>query len=294
MSSEPNLTVFIIARDKFSTLPGAIGYMLADYSLDHHLDLCILDNGYPKDILDKSFLLCDEKHVSCRTITFDRYANTNAILNTLLQKEAGDGIFLLIENDCLFRSSEIRDLYTAMNVTGHAYCSPCILNCDYSNHFRPVRSTIDYSSNSVRFSLDRGRAVDYFPRPPSGTLTALDIVERHCLLINPTLLRQIGKLDEEMLDRTDIDLSIHLKSCGHTSAVHFGLAAFFMNCPNMKWDREYLSYRWNIDAVAASHRRLLEKWNIHGYKNTITHAYEIRECFLGESQTVLDCFGNSV
>ncbi|MEM7359513.1 MAG: hypothetical protein AAF431_10480 [Pseudomonadota bacterium] len=286
------MKVFVIARDKYSTLPKMVEYLLSDWSPSLEIDLIILDNGYPREILDRAFSICESIGFNrYQTFEFEKYANTNFMLDNIITNAVEHENFLLIENDCLFRSSQVKSLFESIVDTPYTYISPCILNPDNSVHFRPAESSIYYSKEVVRFSLNRGRESEASQESSTRNLEQMDIVERHCLLINPVLFRKIGKLDLMMNDRTDIDLSIQLKSCGGQSGVDYRLSAYFINEPDLTWDQDFLSDRWDIDKVAQAHARLLSKWNIKDYKNTINHAYEIRERFLGESHIKLDCYG---
>jgi hypothetical protein len=266
------LAIAIIARDKFSRVKYSLESVVAQ--LPKNSKLFLFDSGYPSTLIDE--LKAIAGNVRFEVIETEQFANTNLVWNQIVSI-ANAKILARLENDTEMSPGCIAESLNILNEAGRGIAVPVVLeNKDGligGLHFNPRRSEINsLPDGSIESILDRGRLGDE-QMPTPRTIKHL---ERHCFFVTKSAVDMLGTLDERMYCRTDYDISIAAHVAGIPIIIP-NTYVTFTQTPNMDLDRDFFDYRWNLDRVAFANARLIEKWNLKGFKTTITHAYEARK-----------------
>lgn len=270
------LSVAIIARDKFSRVVDSVRSLIGELP---PLSLVYLfDAGYPKAILDEIQILANSHELPLLVVGTEKYANTNLVWNQFVS--ISDSKYLMcLENDVIVNPECIRNTIAALSTGECDVAVPVVFEnkVDMVNipHFNPQSSDIIHLNNGrIQSILDRGRA-DEAPMPVPRTVKHL---ERHCFALTMSAADRLGLLDTQMYCRTDYDMSIQCHVNGLVIRIPSAASVTFTQFPkHIETDREFFDFRWNIDRVAFANARLISKWNLEGFKTTITHAYEARK-----------------
>lgn len=266
------MNVVIVARDKFSPLPATLN-ALKPWLLDGDT-VTVVDSGYPPTLLAE----CGSILPDLEVVNVVRFAGTNLALNEFVRQTTPSAGYVQLENDTIVSQGAVSSCRRAVASNRSEIVTTRVLEIDGNVHFAPTRAELEeLADGTLRVALNRGR---------ENSTEALvvrhpKIFERHIFALSASAVSRLGRYDEEMYCRTDIDLSIAAFRA-NTLVTLADADVTFNNRYDITIDREFADYRWNIERVAAAHRRLIHKWNISSYKNTIDHAYDIRAEVLGD------------
>lgn len=268
------LSIGIIARDKFSLAASAVKSLVGE--LPSNSIIYLFDAGYPKPILDEVADLAASFDLPLIIVKTARFANTNHVWNQFVS--IADSEYLMqLENDVTIGHDCIQNSLACLKDGRCDVAVPIVYENTKTEigipHFNPIKSDIRDLPDGGRVSiLDRGRA----DIPPPAVPRLVKHLERHCFFMTTTSARRLGSLDEQMYCRTDYDMSIQCHAADLILKISNGSVTFFQ-CPDMKFDRDFFGYRWNIERVAFANARLISKWRLQGFKTTITHAFDARK-----------------
>jgi hypothetical protein len=274
-----SVTVAVIPRDKFSVAPACVEALLEQLGDGHRL--VVFDNGYPAAVREHLASLAADRSSSVELVDAAPMATTNELWNAFGAREDAETL-VCVENDVIVGPGCLPAVLAALDSGLGQVVSPVILEGNGRDvHFDPPLSTITPCPGGLRSELVR-RPKDGFPHVQGDRRVAH--LERHLLAMASSTARRIGPLDEAMLCRTDIDLSLQCRAASVTIAVTTAATAMLVRDIDRTVDGELYDFRWRIDRVSAANARLIDKWSLVGYKTTVNHAHRLR-ARLDESAT---------
>lgn len=283
LESQNKLSIALIARDKYSHSIESLTSILN--SVDKSSTIYIFDSGYPKSIKDEILRITYLSENNVVIVPIGIYANTNVVWNLFIESVKETEYVMCVENDVVVGINCISEIIDFLDQKRFDIAVPIVYEDVFSNiHFNPVVSEITRRSDGkIESFLDRGRTID------SNIVGSRRVshLERHCFAMSYDTALRLGKLDEEMWDRTDYDMSI---TC-FVNDISIGIPergyVIFKPDASLNIDHGFMDNRWNIGKVRRANERLIRKWNLHGFKTTIDHAYAIRK-MLDQDMTSLD------
>lgn len=268
-----DLAVAFIARDRFSTAPASLASLFSQ--VGQSATVYIADAGYPTWLREELEQAASVVGLSARFLNVGLHATTNHSWNQVV-RESSASCLLYLENDVLLEAGCIDRLMSALELGHGDIAAASVYEADRRTvHFSPVLTEIrSLPGGGYRVILDRGRSAGHRKRVPQA-VRPISIFERHCFALTRHAAQALGDLDELMFCRTDLDLSLACHQTGLTVAFVPGARSYLD--PNIdEIDSAFYDYRWDLHRVQWANERLVAKWGLVGYKNSIDHAHHAR------------------
>jgi hypothetical protein len=270
--SRPYLSIALIARDKFSGAARSLRSACEDLPPDS--EIVVFDSGYPAVLREELAAIAANSGVPVVWRGTERFANTNLVWNQFVATTTAQHLMCL-ENDVALLPGCSMEL---LGLVASEFCDVAVPVVHEGEvgvpHFDPVSSEfVDLDGDQVRSDLLRRPKGD---QVAPGVRRRVSHLERHCFLMSRSSAERLGRLDEQMYCRTDLDISLSCRQAGLSVGVTPKAGVVFRRAPDLAVDRDFFDYRWNLERVAFANSRLIEKWHLVGYKTTINHAHRIR------------------
>jgi hypothetical protein len=88
---------------------------------------------------------------------------------------------------------------------------------------------------------------------------------------------RLSPLDEAVLTRTDMDLSLTAFDRGLRAGICPDANVAFYGPPVADVDRAFFSYRWDLDRAKAANAHVVRKWKLQTPRDYLHFVYEMRE-----------------
>jgi len=270
MTSNDELSIALLARDKMSPVPSAVEMLLDVYP---GAEVLVVDIGHPESIrsaIDAAVAAADAGE-RVRVIEAARFANTNAAWNAAMTAATGSYL-MTVENDVAVGPGVAEELIGVVS-RGYDVAVPRILEQDGSLHFDPVVSRIDEVEGGVHSKLVR-RPED--GQPPLDGDRRIAHLEKHCFLTSMETARRLAPFDEQMHCRTDIDVSMQCRARDLRIGFTPDAQVSFSRNLDVAVDRDLFAHRWDTQATEFANRRLVEKWHLVDYRSSVAFALKMQ------------------
>lgn len=267
----PKLSVAFIPRDKYSKSPDSLKSLLDELPVPSQV--VIFDTGYPRHVMDQLLITVHKlrsQHI-VEIVDVGKFINTNKLWNMFVEMAKSDRMMCL-ENDVVLISGCIDNILNALDSDMGDIIVPTVYEESFGNpHFNPsVSEIIRIKDGMLRSFLDRGRH-DEVPLSDGRIIKHL---ERHCFFIKRSTAEILGKFDEEMHCRTDIDISLSAFKLDLSIYMPERCYVIFHSKPSATIDSEIFLKRWDAELVRLSQERLIEKHKLYRFKNSIDHVHK--------------------
>jgi hypothetical protein len=218
--------------------------------------------------------------------------------NLILDRVKTDYV-ALVENDVLFTPGWLEGLLAACEQEPADVAAPIIYDGrEKKNHF-------DKHLGEIRLSESEPGKREVIPlkkeRNSAQKRERVHFVEQHCLLFRTKVFECIGRFDEQLNTRDEVDLSVALYDAGCTVVLEPATQIHYVP-PTSRPDPDELPFylkRWDLDRAVLSRERIRERWNLVDtpgdlgfvqYRNLIARLPEVRrdlEALTDPSQVTL-------
>ncbi|MCZ7525869.1 MAG: glycosyltransferase [Acidimicrobiia bacterium] len=180
----------------------------------------------------------------------------------LVVERADTDYVCLVENDVLFTDGWLRRLVAACEELPADVATPVIREGrGEKEHFDKLLGRIVTSETTPgKLEIQRWRGL----RNDVDGRTRVDLVEQHCLLFRREVFDRIGRYDEELNTRDEIDLSLALWSAGFTVVLEPASVVNYVP-PSTRPEEDELDFylnRWDLDRARRSRERIRDRWNL--------------------------------
>lgn len=191
----------------------------------------------------------------------------------------------LVENDVLFTPGWLESLLAACEQEPADVAAPVIFDGrGYKNHF-------DKHLGEVRPSASHPGKLEIVPlvkeRNSAEKRERVHFVEQHCLLFRTKTFERIGRFDEELNTRDEVDLSMALYDSGCVVVLEPASRIHYVP-PTSRPETDEMPFytnRWDLERADMSRTRIRDRWNLVDtpgdldfvrYRNLIARLPEIR------------------
>ena len=199
------LSIGIIARDKFSTVPSTLESLYENLPSNIITEILIFDSGYPTSIIDKIKNIKERNRiVKLKIINIAKFSNTNYVWNKFVSI-TNSNYLMCIENDVFITPHCIEYCINAITRKFCEVAVPVVFEGTLGKpHFDPVVSEITGSKRKGFYSKLVRRPKNGLYSPKTDRKVAH--LERHCFLMSKESAHKLGKLDELMYCRYEFCL----------------------------------------------------------------------------------------
>jgi hypothetical protein len=263
--------VGLVARDKFSELPVAVSALLED--LPEDVTVHVVDCGYPEDLIAQAQARAARHGAALEIVGVPKFANTNVAWNALVAATSGD-VLVCVESDVSVQPGCVAGLIAAVESGEFDVVTPTVCEGNLEHiHFDPPVSVFLDVEDGIVSELVRRPKVDH-PRV-AGTRRVAH-VEKHTYAMSRVTARRLGKLDEQMHCRTDLDLSLTCRSRNLSIGIIPECRVVFRKAPSMPVDASLFAHRWDVPDAHRANERLVAKWGLRSYKSSVEFVHEMR------------------
>jgi GT2 family glycosyltransferase len=257
------VTIVVSPRERFSLAIASLESIVRHTRESH--ELIYVDGNSPRQVQAGIAEIADEH--GYRVIRTNQYLPPNHARNLALP-HIRTRYVVFIDNDVFVTPGWLSALIDCAEATGAAVISPLI--CQGSPiheivHCAGGRCGISTASNDNNYMFekirDQGKKVSErnYRREPTG------LAEFHCMLVRASVLKEIGELDENLLNtREHIDFCIEASKRGGSIWFEPASVVTYLNDAPLKLsDIHYYMLRWGDDWERRSLTHIAEKWNLH-------------------------------
>lgn len=252
----PTVTIGWLPRERFVMAAESLK-SLYDHT-PQPFELLVVDPTTPEPYRSEIMEVLSH-HDNWRILHHDEHLLPAASKNRILDAAEGDYLCLL-ENDNLFTDGWLESLVDACETFPADVAAPLIREGRGTDgHFdRHLGSLVPSSEHDGRWEI---RALDR-PREDIRRTTRVQFVEQHCLLFRRSVFDRIGRYDEELNTRDEVDLSLALHHAGATVVLEPRAIVNYVPPTSPPEDAElpYYRMRWDLERAATSRSRIAERW----------------------------------
>lgn len=271
-----DITLIIVPRERFSRAVDSLKNIIANTPPGY--ELVYVTDGGPSQVMRELHEIC-AKH-QFRFIQMDRRSACNKQRNHALQF-ANRAYVAFLDNDVFVQPGWLDALLRCAMETSAWIVGPLYLYGELSD------SAIHMAGGDARIVVDGGirryhqslRHVGKHTHEVELVRENTGQVEFHCMLVNTERLRQLGGLDESLINSRDHDdICMRIRAAG--GKVYFEPAARIAYNPNLPLKRsEYWYYwtRWSENWNMQSLLNFSEKWELDWRQNP-QEKYHLRWC----------------
>ena len=262
--SEPLVTIVVSPRECFSYARDSLASLLAH--TPRPFGLVYVDGGSPRAL--QRHLEAQAREADFRLVRTAHYLSPNHARNLGLRHVTTKYV-VFIDNDVIVTPGWLAALVQCAEETGATIVSPLICEGE------PIHTIVHCAGGQcgvreeprddgvhrhlIERIHDQGRPVADLggARQPTG------LAEFHCMLVRMELLRQLGGLDEKLLNTKEhVDLCMSAVQAGGTIFLEPRSLVTYMAGP-LRWsDMPYYMLRWSDAWERASLEHLLAKWKL--------------------------------
>jgi len=252
----PTITIGFSPRERFVTAAESLA------SLYEHtpppFELLVVDAATPPRYLAQMQEVL-AGHDNWRMLSSDRHLLPAAAKNAVLAEATGDYL-CIVENDNLFTDGWLDALVAACEEF------PADVACPLIREGRGETEHFDRHLGSLVRAAEGGWEILPLDGPRNAVTerTRVTFVEQHCLLFRRSVFERIGRFDEELNTRDEIDLSLALHHAGATVVLEPRAVVNYIP-PSERPEEDELEFyamRWDLDRAVASRERIRRRWDL--------------------------------
>ncbi len=257
------VTIVVSPRERFSLSVASLESIVRHTPEPH--DLIYIDGNSPRHVETRIAAIADK--CGYRVIRANHYLPPNHARNLALPHIKSRYV-VFIDNDVFVTPGWLTALLECAEATNAAVISPLICQGHPIHqivHCAGGRCGLGTTSDATGYIFekirDQGKKVAKcnYRREPTR------LAEFHCMLVRTSLLREIGQLDEKLLNtREHIDFCIETERRG--GSIWFeptSIVTYLNDAPLKLYDIHYYMLRWGDDWERRSLTHIAEKWNLH-------------------------------
>lgn len=260
----PRATVAFVPREVFSTTRRSLETLLK--RTHEPFDLVCIDGGSPPEV--REYLEQQARERRFTLVRTDHYLTPNQARNLAIAQTRTPYIVFL-DNDAIVTEGWLTALVDCAQETGAWVVGPLYFE------FLPEGRRLHMFGGECRIDVnDRGERV-YFERHHLAHELLTDVkeplvrretelIEFHTVLVAMQAFKELGPLDEGLLSNGEHgDLCLMVRNAGRS--VWLEPASQITYAPPKQLaqaDAEFFNLRWSEAWAAATHRRLVQKWNL--------------------------------
>jgi GT2 family glycosyltransferase len=256
----PAMTIGFVPRDRFCKAPESLASILERTAGPY--ELFVSDPGIPQRFREPLERLLEGRE-DTRIISMPATTTSNAARNRVVEQATSEFV-CLIENDCMVYDGWLDNLLRACQEHPADMVVPLLLEPRGTSdkvHFDDRLGSIQQLPNGQLEILPRATSLE---TDRAATRHAIDFVEMHCLFFRRSVFDRIGGFDETQRgSRAEVDLSLALWTAGVRMVLAPDSRVLFSAPPPVfPEEREHYLRYWDLDASAADHRVIEERWNL--------------------------------
>ena len=299
----PSVTIGWFPRERFALALESLESLLAH---SPPCPLVVVDCATPDAIVEGIRTLLPPDRAT--HIAVDRPLLPSQAKNLILSRVATDYV-ALVENDVLFTPGWLEALLAACEDTPADVAVPAIHDGrERKEHFDKHLGTVVASAQHPGLR----EVVPLTAARNDGGRRTVQFLEQHCVLYRTATFDRIGRFDEELNTRDEVDVSMALHDAGCTVVLEPRAEVHYVP-PSWRPTAEELPFylhRWDLRRAERSRERIRQRWNLVEtpgdlgfvrYRNLIARLPEVRRDLEAVSQdgpTILledgDWFGTEV
>ena len=301
----PSLSIGWFPRERFELAAESLASLLAH---SPPCPLFVVDAATPRRILEgiRPVLV----GAAAEIIPVERPVLPSEAKNLILSRVDTDYV-ALVENDVLFTPGWLDALLAACEEAPADVAVPVIYDG------RERKEHFDKHLGRIVASRDHRGRREILPmtgaRNDGDARRTVHFIEQHCVLYRTATFDRIGRFDEELNTRDEVDVSMALWDAGCTVVLEPAAQVHYIPPPSWRPSDEELPfyrYRWDLQRAARSRERIRQRWNLAEtpgdlgfvrYRNLIARLPDVRchlEGLSSGAATVLledgDWFGTEI
>lgn len=276
----PSVTIGWFPRERFSIAAESLQTLLKH---SPECPLIIIDAATPSRYMDDIRKVLGNHPVEI--ISTDRPILPATSKNLILDRVETEYV-ALVENDVLYTPGWLESLLEACEREPADVAAPLIYDGrEYKSHFDKHLGEVLPSTSEP----GKREVVPLSKQRNSAThRERVQFVEQHCLLFRTDTFERIGRYDEELNTRDEVDLSMALYDAGCTVVLEPASRIHYVP-PTWRPDPEEIPFyanRWDIKRAISSREIIRDRWNLVEtpgdlgfvrYRNLIARLPEVRE-----------------
>jgi len=216
-------------------------------------------------------------HANVEIIHHDEYLRPNQSRNLVVRASKGSDWICLMDNDVFVKPEWLPKLVRACEEEEADVATPLIIEGDETGpiHFDERLGCIRRKAPwiSGRWIIKKP-SFDY-KGDRLASRRRQDVVEDHCLLYRSETLARISPFDESLNTRELVDLSMRLHTVGARVIFEPSARVVFVPPPPIEpEEREFYSFRWELNRAVYSNQYVERKWRISGLPNSLNFIQE--------------------
>jgi GT2 family glycosyltransferase len=258
-------TIVVVPRERFSAARDSLESVLAN--TQEPFDLVYVDGDSPRSL--RRWLERMAEDHGFKLVRRDRYLSPNEARNVGLA-EVDTEFVVFLDNDVLVKPGWLQKLIECADETGATAAGP--LTCEYdfdTVHFAGGEVEIREEAEDEEVAR-RVRDKMYYPQRKLDAVRSdlvrkeVQLCEFHCVMARTEAIREIGGLDEGLLNtREHLDFSLSLAKNG--GSVWFepeSVVAYLPPPPLKPSDIHFFMLRWSNDWERRSLNHFRQKWDL--------------------------------
>lgn len=270
--TEPIVTIVVVPRERFSCTQESLESIYEHTNFP--FKLIYVDGNSPAKV--RRYLETQAQEKNFEIIRTDYYLSPNHARNIGLS-QVNTKYLVFIDNDVVVSPGWLEALVTCGEETGATVVGP--LMCEK----KPVHQRVHFAGGECRIITDvkgkrhlrekmykQGHSV--VELLPQLKRTQTELAEFHCVLVRTEIFKQIGLLDEAMLNTKEhLDFCLSVAQVGGTVYFEPDSLVTYVPGPPLEWtDIHFYMLRWSDAWTLGSLQHIREKWNLaeDGYFKT--------------------------
>jgi GT2 family glycosyltransferase len=266
VTEKPRATIVQVPRERFSAARESLESIYAN--TEEPFDLVYVDGDSPRGL--RRWLEDKADEHGFKLVRRDRFLSPNEARNIGLA-EVDTEFVAFVDNDVLVKPGWLQKLIECADETDAAVVGP--LTCEYdfdTVHFAGGEVEITEEAEDEEVAR-RVRDKMYHPSKrmesvPEGDLVRKEVqlCEFHCVMARTDALREIGGLDEGLLNtREHLDFSLSIAKNGGTVWFEPESVVAYLPPPPLKAsDIHFFMLRWSNDWERRSLNHFRQKWDL--------------------------------
>jgi len=276
-SDPPLVTVAVIPRERYSVTQRTIEAIVANTTDTPH-ELMLVDADAPSCL--RRWIDAAAPQLGIDVVRFDYFTAPNEARNEAIRR-CRTRYLVIVDNDVLVEPGWLSPLIDTAERHGAAVVAPTML------HGHPKERVIHIAGGECRYTELPDGGYDYaFTQCRFGEklddvidelhTTPCTMVELHCLLVRPDVLRRVGMFDERLLSFGEHDdLIMRLIDAGEP--IYYeprSLVGYLSPPPFEPEDLPYFFVRWSEAWNIASVDHFVQKWRLSPRNTWSPHVSE--------------------
>jgi GT2 family glycosyltransferase len=265
--ADPEVTIIVAPRERFSYTRESLESIYQN--TEYPFKLIYVDGNSPSDI--RRYLEEQAREKKFQLIRTDYYISPNHARNLGLG-QVNSKYVVFLDNDVIVTPGWLNTLVNCAEETKATVVSPLIcqnLPLHSEVHCAGGESgvKVEIQGNITRYKIiekiyKQGRMVeDIFPqlqRQKTG------LAEFHCMIVRTEIFKQIGVLDEGLMNTKEhVDLCMLVTEAGGSIYLEPESLITYVPGPPLKWsDLHFYMLRWSDAWELSSLKHLRDKWNL--------------------------------